>query len=164
MIDTYVRDFSRWTAGSPEQRDAVVRELQAHLQEAQEAGLDNGVFVDADGNVAFNGPEGVAAAEAFPVVELRWADVCAAVTSIQPAALVLSLAPAEAVPGRLRYVADTLALLKKELAGSRALLGFGGSPWTRMKRAWITSGRTRAAAVMLSSTWRNGITVRSTSL
>ena len=27
-------------------------------------------------------------------------------------------------------MADTLALLKKELAGSRALLGFGGSPWT----------------------------------
>src|SRR5688572_9605236 len=41
-----------------------------------------------------------------------------------------ALAPVEAVPGRLRYVADTLALLKKELAGSRALLGFGGSPWT----------------------------------
>src|SRR5436190_10934976 len=41
-----------------------------------------------------------------------------------------SLAPTDAVPGRLRYVADALALLKKELAGSRALLGFGGSPWT----------------------------------
>jgi uroporphyrinogen decarboxylase len=41
-----------------------------------------------------------------------------------------ALAPADAVPGRLRYVADTLTLLKKELAGSRALLGFGGSPWT----------------------------------
>lgn len=39
MIGTYVRDFGRWTAGSPEQRDAVVRELQAHLEEAQEAGL-----------------------------------------------------------------------------------------------------------------------------
>jgi uncharacterized RDD family membrane protein YckC len=39
VIDTYVRDFSRWTVGSSEQRDAVVRELQAHLQEAQEAGL-----------------------------------------------------------------------------------------------------------------------------
>ena len=36
----------------------------------------------------------------------------------------------EAVPGRLRYVADALTLLKKELAGSHALLGFGGSPWT----------------------------------
>lgn len=41
-----------------------------------------------------------------------------------------ALAPADAVPERLRYVADTLALLKKELAGSKALLGFGGSPWT----------------------------------
>jgi uroporphyrinogen decarboxylase len=41
-----------------------------------------------------------------------------------------ALAPVEAVPGRLRYVADALALLKKELAGSHALLGFGGSPWT----------------------------------
>jgi uroporphyrinogen decarboxylase len=40
------------------------------------------------------------------------------------------LAPADAVPGRLRYVADALTLIKKELAGSRALLGFGGSPWT----------------------------------
>jgi uroporphyrinogen decarboxylase len=30
----------------------------------------------------------------------------------------------------LKYVADTLKLLKKELAGSKALLGFGGSPWT----------------------------------
>lgn len=40
------------------------------------------------------------------------------------------LAPAEAVPGRLQYVADTLRLLKRELDGQRALLGFGGSPWT----------------------------------
>ncbi len=41
-----------------------------------------------------------------------------------------ALAPADAVPGRLRYVADALTLLKKELAGNKALLGFGGSPWT----------------------------------
>lgn len=41
-----------------------------------------------------------------------------------------ALAPAAAVPERLAYVRDTLQLLKKELAGSRALLGFGGSPWT----------------------------------
>jgi uroporphyrinogen decarboxylase len=41
-----------------------------------------------------------------------------------------ALAPASAVPERLNYVADALALLKKELAGSKALLGFGGSPWT----------------------------------
>ncbi len=40
------------------------------------------------------------------------------------------LAPAEAVAGRLHYVADALKLIKKELAGSHALLGFGGSPWT----------------------------------
>ena len=49
---------------------------------------------------------------------------------IETRAQVDALAPASAVPERLRYVADTLALLKKELAGSRALLGFGGSPWT----------------------------------
>src|SRR4051812_32297589 len=41
-----------------------------------------------------------------------------------------ALAPVEAVTGRLRYVSDALTLLKKELAGSHALLGFGGSPWT----------------------------------
>jgi uroporphyrinogen decarboxylase len=40
------------------------------------------------------------------------------------------LAPADAVPGRLSYVADALSLLKKEIGGSHALLGFGGSPWT----------------------------------
>lgn len=34
------------------------------------------------------------------------------------------------VPARLYYVAETLTLLKKELAGQKALLGFGGSPWT----------------------------------
>src|SRR3954452_10708983 len=41
-----------------------------------------------------------------------------------------ALAPADAVAGRLHYVADALGLLKIELAGSKALLGFGGSPWT----------------------------------
>jgi uroporphyrinogen decarboxylase len=41
-----------------------------------------------------------------------------------------ALAPAEAVPGRLAYVGDALGLVKRELAGRRALLGFGGSPWT----------------------------------
>jgi uroporphyrinogen decarboxylase len=40
------------------------------------------------------------------------------------------LAPADAVPERLAYVGDALRLLKRELAGQRALLGFGGSPWT----------------------------------
>ncbi len=41
-----------------------------------------------------------------------------------------ALASAAAVPEKLRYVSDALALLKKELAGTKALLGFGGSPWT----------------------------------
>jgi uroporphyrinogen decarboxylase len=41
-----------------------------------------------------------------------------------------ALAPADAVPARLGYVADALTLLKKELTGQKALLGFGGSPWT----------------------------------
>jgi uroporphyrinogen decarboxylase len=41
-----------------------------------------------------------------------------------------ALAPIEAIPERLRYVSEALELLKKELAGSHALLGFGGSPWT----------------------------------
>jgi len=41
-----------------------------------------------------------------------------------------ALAPAAAVPEKLRYVADALTLLKKQLAGQKALLGFGGSPWT----------------------------------
>lgn len=41
-----------------------------------------------------------------------------------------ALGPIDAVPGRLRYVADALALLRKEINGTHALLGFGGSPWT----------------------------------
>ncbi|HEY4990376.1 MAG TPA: uroporphyrinogen decarboxylase [Opitutaceae bacterium] len=41
-----------------------------------------------------------------------------------------ALAPASAVPERLSYVAEGLSLLKRELADSRAVLGFGGSPWT----------------------------------
>ncbi|MEO7411992.1 MAG: uroporphyrinogen decarboxylase [Opitutaceae bacterium] len=41
-----------------------------------------------------------------------------------------ALAPAQSVPEKLNYVAQALALLKTELAGSKALLGFGGSPWT----------------------------------
>jgi uroporphyrinogen decarboxylase len=49
---------------------------------------------------------------------------------LETRAQVDALAPADAVPGHLRYVADALALIKKELDGSRALLGFGGSPWT----------------------------------
>jgi len=49
---------------------------------------------------------------------------------LETRAQVDKLAPAAAVPERLRYVADALTLLKKELAGRTALLGFGGSPWT----------------------------------
>jgi uroporphyrinogen decarboxylase len=41
-----------------------------------------------------------------------------------------ALAPAEAVPERLAYVRTALELLRRELAGRKALLGFGGSPWT----------------------------------
>jgi uroporphyrinogen decarboxylase len=41
-----------------------------------------------------------------------------------------ALAPVAAVPEKLSYVADTLALLKKELGDTKMLLGFGGSPWT----------------------------------
>jgi uroporphyrinogen decarboxylase len=40
------------------------------------------------------------------------------------------LAPADAATERLSYVADALALSKKELNGRTALLGFGGAPWT----------------------------------
>lgn len=49
---------------------------------------------------------------------------------LETRAQIEALAPADAVPERLAYVANTLALLKKELAGQKALLGFGGSPWT----------------------------------
>jgi uroporphyrinogen decarboxylase len=41
-----------------------------------------------------------------------------------------ALAPADAIPTKLNYVAEALTLLKRELAGQKALLGFGGSPWT----------------------------------
>jgi uroporphyrinogen decarboxylase len=49
---------------------------------------------------------------------------------LETRAQVDQLAPPDAVPGRLRYVADALTQIKKELAGTKALLGFGGSPWT----------------------------------
>ena len=49
---------------------------------------------------------------------------------LETRAQVDALAPAHAVPERLKYVADALHMLKTELAGSKALLGFGGSPWT----------------------------------
>lgn len=38
MIHAYVKEFSRWAAGSRAHRDAVVRELEAHLREAEIAG------------------------------------------------------------------------------------------------------------------------------
>lgn len=41
-----------------------------------------------------------------------------------------ALAPANAVPDRLAYVAAALKQIKQELGGTKALLGFGGSPWT----------------------------------
>jgi uroporphyrinogen decarboxylase len=41
-----------------------------------------------------------------------------------------ALGPVDAVPGRLRYVADALTLIKKEVGTTHAMLGFGGSPWT----------------------------------
>jgi uroporphyrinogen decarboxylase len=44
--------------------------------------------------------------------------------------MIEALAPGESAAERLTYVADALAILKKELAGATALLGFGGSPWT----------------------------------
>jgi uroporphyrinogen decarboxylase len=49
---------------------------------------------------------------------------------LESRAMVEALAPEAAVPERLSYVADALRILKRELAGTRALLGFGGSPWT----------------------------------
>ena len=49
---------------------------------------------------------------------------------LETQAQVDALAPAAAVPERLSYVAAALQLIKRDLAGSRALLGFGGSPWT----------------------------------
>lgn len=44
--------------------------------------------------------------------------------------MIEALLPAAAVPERLAYVGAALSILKRELAGSKALLGFGGSPWT----------------------------------
>ena len=44
--------------------------------------------------------------------------------------MIEALGPASAVPEKLSYVGQALAILKRELDGSKALLGFGGSPWT----------------------------------
>ena len=55
-------------------------------------------------------------------IEMEW--------RLETRAQIDALRPATAVPERLAYVADALTLLKRELDGQRALLGFGGSPWT----------------------------------
>ena len=49
---------------------------------------------------------------------------------LQGRADIEGLAPESAVPERLAYVGQALSLLRSEIAGARALLGFGGSPWT----------------------------------
>jgi len=49
---------------------------------------------------------------------------------LEDRAAVEALAPATSVPERLSYVAQALGILRGELAGAKALLGFGGSPWT----------------------------------
>ena len=41
-----------------------------------------------------------------------------------------ALAPGCEAPAKLQYVGQALKLLRRELAGTKALLGFGGSPWT----------------------------------
>lgn len=49
---------------------------------------------------------------------------------IETRADVEALGSPAAVSEHLQYVGETLKLLKRELAGAKALLGFGGSPWT----------------------------------
>ena len=49
---------------------------------------------------------------------------------LQTRTMIEALGPASAVPERLAYVGQALEILKRELDGKRALLGFGGSPWT----------------------------------
>ncbi len=41
-----------------------------------------------------------------------------------------ALADAEVIPDKLAYVPDALRLIRAELGDSKAVLGFGGSPWT----------------------------------
>ncbi len=36
----------------------------------------------------------------------------------------------DGIPEKLKYVADAISLVKTELNGEKALIGFGGSPWT----------------------------------
>jgi len=49
---------------------------------------------------------------------------------IETLAQIAALASADSAADHLRYVGDTLMLVRSELAGAKALLGFGGSPWT----------------------------------
>jgi len=49
--------------------------------------------------------------------------------SIRSAGDVEALQP-EAVSERTAYIAEAIRMVRHDLAGSRALLGFGGSPWT----------------------------------
>lgn len=59
----------------------------------------------------------------------------------------------EAVPERLQYVARAVRLLKRELNGQAALIGFCGSPWTLanfMMEGGSAREFTRAKALLLS--------------
>ncbi|MGH7997624.1 MAG: uroporphyrinogen decarboxylase [Opitutaceae bacterium] len=49
---------------------------------------------------------------------------------LENGAQIRRLASGREAAGKLGYVADALRLLKRELGTSKALLGFGGSPWT----------------------------------
>jgi len=49
---------------------------------------------------------------------------------LSSAAEIDRLADGSVAPERLSYVGEALRLLKTELSGTHALLGFGGSPWT----------------------------------
>lgn len=49
---------------------------------------------------------------------------------LEDAAAIDRLAPAAAVRERLAHIPETLRRLRRELGEAKALLGFGGSPWT----------------------------------
>lgn len=50
--------------------------------------------------------------------------------TLDSAEAIARLAPAEAVPEKLAYVAAAQRILRRELGDARALLGFAGTPWT----------------------------------
>ena len=50
--------------------------------------------------------------------------------TLENVAQINAFPPAEVVRERLDYIAQTQRIVKRELAGTRALLGFAGSPWT----------------------------------